>query len=198
MLNVTFKPYPTPGYNNAVIELMANLKRDHNIDSDGVEGITVDMNWLETTYPSPAFPRQELSEPRVGTVYYVTAYTCVEGHYPLYEQWYEPGLGLGDPGEREESSKVLQLMKRIRVIGSQERDFFSPKITVKMKDGTTYQDEFTGQEFKWSFKEDSDRLRDMVPGLPIPPERFEQIVKTVGYLEDLPSISNLLKLCVVA
>ena len=194
MLNVTFKPYPTPGYNNPVIDLMADLTKQHNIDSDGVEGITVELNWLETTYPSPAFPRQELSEPRVGTIYYATAYTCVEGNYPLYGQWYEPRLGRG--GERGDGSKVFQLMKRVRVTGSQERDFFSPKITVNMKDGTTYEGEFTGQEFKWGFEEDSRRLRDLVPGLPITPERFEQIVRTVGRLQDLSSINELVRLTV--
>ena len=198
MLNVTFKPYPTPGYNNAVIELMAKLTRQHSIDSDTVESIAVELNWLETTYPSPAFPRRELSEPRVGTISYVTAYTCVEGHYPLYGQWYEPALGRGGPGEQEGSSKVLPLMKRVRVTGSQERDFFSPRITVNLKDGTTYEGEFTGQELKWGFEEDSRRLRDLIPGLPIPPERFEQIVETAGRLQDLSSINELLKLTVPA
>ena len=87
-------------------------------------------------------------------------------------------------------------MKRVRVTGSQERDFFSPKITVNMKDGTTYEGEFTGQEFKWGFEEDSRRLRDLVPGLPITPERFEQIVRTVGRLQDLSSINELVRLTV--
>ena len=69
MINVTFKPYPTPGYNNPVVDLMASLKRQHSIDPDLVERITVEVNWLEINYPSPAFPRPELKERRVGTIY---------------------------------------------------------------------------------------------------------------------------------
>jgi 2-methylcitrate dehydratase PrpD len=60
MLDVTFKPYPTPGYNNPIIELMANMKKRYTINANLVKEITVETNWLEISYPSPAFPREYL------------------------------------------------------------------------------------------------------------------------------------------
>ena len=196
MLNVTFKPYPTPGYNNPVVDLMASLKQQHTIDPEQVEQITVEVNWLEINYPSPAFPRSELRDRRVGTIYYIAAHVCVEGSYPMHGRWYELGLGRGEPGEKKESANILELMQRVEVVGSQDRGFFSPKITVKMKDGTSHVGEFTGQEFKWDFEEDARRLRGLIPGLPITENRFDELIKVVARLEELPFIGELLQLTI--
>ena len=196
MINVTFKPYPTPGYNNPIVDLMASLKRQHNIDPDEVGQITVEVNWLEINYPSPAFPRPELKERRVGTIYYMVSYVCIEGSYPMHGRWYETGLGKGEAGERGESAKVLELMERVEVVGSQDRGFFSPRITIKMKDGASHVGEFTGQEFKWDFAEDVRRLNGFVPGLPITEKRFDELIEAIGRLEELPDIGLILQLSI--
>ncbi|MBI2166298.1 MAG: MmgE/PrpD family protein [Chloroflexi bacterium] len=198
MTNVTFKPYPTPGYNNAVIELMTLLKRKHPINPDQVDEITVEMNWLETSYPSPAFPRPELREPRVGTIHYVTAYVCVEGSYPIYGRWYEGGLGRGESGEKGESPKVTELMRKVRVVGSRERSFFAPRITVKMKDGSLHSGEFTGEEFKLGFEQDARRVREAAPGFPISSQQFERVIEALSHLDKLPSVEPLLRHCVAS
>ncbi|MBI2848479.1 MAG: MmgE/PrpD family protein [Chloroflexi bacterium] len=197
MLNVTFKPYPTPGFNNPVIELMSELKKKHAIDADGVDRIIVEVNWLETTYPSPAFPRPELREPRVGTIHYVAAYACVEGGYPGYGRWWETGLGARkEAGEPGENPKVLDLMKRVELVASRERDFFSPRITVSMNNGRIYAGEYNQSEFKWDFKEDARRLGAWIPGLPIPEKQYKNFVETVNNLQELTSIKPLIQLCV--
>ena len=84
LLHVTPKLYPTAGYNCPVIELMTAIRSSHNLIIPEIEKITVDMNWLETTYPSPAFPNPARSaeSPGVGSTHYFTAYTCVNGSYP--------------------------------------------------------------------------------------------------------------------
>ncbi len=114
----------------------------------------------------------------------------------MHGRWHEPGLGRGEPGEKKESAAVMALMQRVEVVGSQDRGFFSPRITVKMKDGTSHVGEFTGQEFKWDFEEDARRLRGLVPGLPITEKRFDELIEVVAHLEELPLTGQLLQLTI--
>ena len=91
LMDVTPKIYPTAGYNQPVIELMARLKATHEIQWDNVDRIDVEMNWLETLYPSPAFPNPRRSERRVGgTHYFAALYRCA---WPL--SGYQGGSGAG-------------------------------------------------------------------------------------------------------
>ena len=114
----------------------------------------------------------------------------------MHGRWYETGLGKGEAGERGESAKVLELMERVEVVGSQDRGFFSPRITIKMKDGASHVGEFTGQEFKWDFAEDVRRLNGFVPGLPITEKRFDELIEAIGRLEELPDIGLILQLSI--
>jgi hypothetical protein len=125
----------------------------------------------------------------------MAAYACLEGGYPMYGRWWERG-GQGGPGDGGQDPKVLELMHQVRVIGSKERGFFSPKITVLMNDGSSYVDEYTGDEFKWDFEEDARRLQGSIPGLPISPERYEEFVDTVRRLDELNSVQQILQLSI--
>ncbi|MFC1905164.1 MmgE/PrpD family protein, partial [Chloroflexota bacterium] len=197
MLDVTFKPYPTPGYNNPVIELMTRLKNQYHITHDQIRDILVEVNWLEITYPSPAYPRKYLTEPNIGTIHYVTAYVCVEGSYPTHGRWFERA-GQGGPGETGQPPQVLELMKRVKVVGGKDRDFFSPRITITMKNETSYTGEFTGDEFKWDFEEDARRVIDSLPGIPLARPKFDGLVDRVRHLETLSSMRELTELCCVS
>ncbi|MEK7814276.1 MAG: MmgE/PrpD family protein, partial [Chloroflexota bacterium] len=125
LLHVTPKIYPTAGYNCPVIDLMARLRANHPMPAAEVEGITVDMNWLETLYPSPAFPNPARGTPGVGSTHYFTAYTCIHGSYP-------PLRGRLDPGDRSggEDPAVMALLRRVEVVGHKDRPPFAPRITV--------------------------------------------------------------------
>ncbi|GIT01894.1 MAG: hypothetical protein CM1200mP27_05190 [Chloroflexota bacterium] len=59
LLHITPKIYPTAGYNFPVIDLTARACANNPIPLDEVESINMEMNWLETSYPSPAFPNQD-------------------------------------------------------------------------------------------------------------------------------------------
>ena len=143
LLEVTPKIYPTAGFNNPVIELMAQLRAAHSIDSRTVDSITIEMNWLETLYPSPAFPNADRARPEVGSTQYFAAYTCVRGYYPV--------LG-GSEGASEDDTQILDLMERVSVVGQRDRKSFAPRITVHMADGETYLGEYTGDELKWCWQ----------------------------------------------
>jgi hypothetical protein len=60
---------------------------------------------------------------------------------------------------------------------------FGPRITIFTKDGRSYTKQATGREFMWDFDEEARRIRAIVPGVPIPAARFEQMIATCRDLE---------------
>src|ERR1700681_3763134 len=53
--------------------------------SEGRNRIEAVVNWLETQYPSPAFPtrREDIGEPTRGDTRYYSAYGAVKRGYPI-------------------------------------------------------------------------------------------------------------------
>ena len=191
LMDVTPKIYPTAGYNQPVIELMARLKRTHDIQWNDVDRIDIEMNWLETLYPSPAFPNPRRSDRRIGGTHYFAAYTCVHGHYPAIRS----GVAPGSSGASEDSD-VLELMERVNVIGVKDRGSYSPRMTVVMKDRKSCVDEMNGDETKWGLQTVSHRLREMFESLVIPASQLEELAETVSRLDELDSIETMVGLCV--
>ena len=193
LLHVTPKIYPTAGYNCPVIELMADIRGAHNLPLSEIEKITVDMNWLETLYPSPAFPNPSrgADSPAVGSTHYFAAYTCVNGSYPPLKDRVDPG------GEApEEDAAVLALMQRVEVVGHQNRPAFAPRITIRMQGGTEYQGEYGGNELEWNLATETRRVRALFDDLPWPREKLEGISQIVTALEIEQRIDHLIGLCV--
>ncbi|HEX5455526.1 MAG TPA: hypothetical protein VFX06_17175, partial [Stellaceae bacterium] len=129
-------------------------------------------NWLETEYPSPAFPissRGLGAPPGVGSTPYFTAYGAVTRGYPML-RGDRPGPGETDPPE------VLDLMRRVTLIPTVGRTLFGPRITVFLKDGASVTSEGTGREFIWDFEEEARRLRPIVPGIAIGGAQFDRLV----------------------
>lgn len=175
-LETLYRIYFTAGYNIAHIDVTAALCAEHDIRHENVERVDAVVNWLETQYPSPAFPsRREDGPAKVGGTAYFTAYGIVKRGYPvLRNQAINPG---DDPPE------VLELMKRVTIIPSHTMTLFGPRFTIYTKDGKSYTRQSTGREFIWDYNEEVRRLRDVVPGLPIPAAQFEAIIATCRDLE---------------
>jgi 2-methylcitrate dehydratase PrpD len=177
LLETLYRVYSTAGYNIAHIDVTAQLCREHNIVYKDVDRVEAVVNWLETQYPSPAFPsRREDVEAKPGNTGYFTAYGVVMRGYPLLKAQVDPA-GAGDPPE------VLDLMKRVTLIPSHKMTLFGPRITIYTKDGKSYTKQGTGREFIWDFDTEARRIRDVIPGLPIPAAQFEEIVATCRDLE---------------
>jgi 2-methylcitrate dehydratase PrpD len=169
-LETLYRIYSTAGYNIAHIDVTAQLCEEHGITYKDVDRIEAVVNWLETQYPSPAFPsRREDLETKPGNTAYYTAYGVVKRGYPLLKAQVDPA-GAGDPPE------VLDLMKRVRLIPSHAMTLFGPRITIFTKDGRSYTKQSTGREFIWDFDTEAHRIREVVPGLPIPAAQFEEII----------------------
>ena len=156
-LETLYRIYSISGYNLAHIDVTAKLCEEHNIRYEEVDRVEAVVNWLETQYPSPAFPtRREdaTTPPKVGNTRYYTAYGVVKRGFPML-------AGTPDPPE------VLELMKRVTIIPSHEMPLFGPRITIFTKDGKSYTKQATGREFIWDFDEEVRRIRAITPGLPV-------------------------------
>ena len=147
------------------------------------------MNWLETQYPSPAFPsRREDTEARPGSTASFTAYGVVKRGFPVLRAQPVDPAGVHDPRE------VLELMKRVTIIPSHRMTLFGPRITIYTRDGKSYTKQGTGREFMWDFDEEARRIRDVIPGLPIPAAQFEDIIATCRDLDRQTRADTLVQL----
>ena len=185
VLETLYRIYSTAGYNIAHVDVTAQLCEEHGIGYEDVERVEAVVNWLETQYPSPAFPtrREDLGEATPGSTRYYTAYGVVRRGFPLL-------AGAPDPPE------VLDLMTRVTIIPSHEMTLFGPRVTIFTKDGRSYTKQATGREFIWDFDEEARRIREVVPGIPIPASRFEDIIAACRDLDRVDPAHRLAELTV--
>jgi 2-methylcitrate dehydratase PrpD len=189
VLETLYRIYSTAGYNIAHVDVTAQLCAEHNIRYADVERVEAVVNWLETQYPSPAFPsRREDAAPRPGSTPYYTAYGVVKRAFPVLRGQRIDSTGADDPPE------VLDLMRRVTIIPSHQMTLFGPRITIYTKDGKSYTKQATGREFMWDFNEEARRIRDVIPGLPIPAAQFEDIIATCHDLDQHDRADRLIQL----
>ena len=188
-LETLYRIYSTAGYNIAHIDVTAKLCEEHAIRYADVDRIEAVVNWLETQYPSPAFPSRREDGPATpaGTAYH-TAFGVVMRGYPVLRGVRADPIGPDTPAE------VLELMTRVTIIPSHTMTLFGPRITIFTKDGKSYTRQGSGREFIWDFDEETRRIRDVTPGLPIPAAQFEAIIATCRDLERCESADALVKL----
>jgi 2-methylcitrate dehydratase PrpD len=177
-LETLYRIYSTAGYNIAHVDVTAQLCAEHNLHYADVERIEAVVNWLETQYPSPAFPsRREDTTARPGGTPYYTAYGVVQRGFPVLRGSRVDPAGAGDPPE------VLDLMQRVTIIPSHRMTLFGPRITIYTRDGKSYTKQASGREFMWDFNEEARRIRDVIPGIPIPTAQFETLIATCHDLD---------------
>jgi 2-methylcitrate dehydratase PrpD len=184
-LETLYRIYSISGYNIAHIDVTAKLCEEHNIRYQDVDHVEAVVNWLETEYPSPAFPtrREAAGEASAGSTRYYTAYGVVKRGFPML-------AGSDEPPE------VLQLMKRVTIIPSHQMGLFAPRITIFTKNGSSYTKQATGREFIWDVNEEARRIRAVIRGLPIPPAQFEEIIATCLNLDRQDRADALIRLTV--
>ena len=178
-LETLYRIYSTAGYNIAHVAVTARLCEEHDLRYENIERIEAVVNWLETEYPSPAFPSRGIDiPPKPGSTQYFTAYGAVARGYPLLRGG-EPGPGDSDPPE------VLDLMQRVTLIPAMRRTLFGPRITIFTKDGRSFTKEGTGREFIWDFEEEARRIRDIAPGVAIGDTQFAALIDACRHLDTL-------------
>jgi 2-methylcitrate dehydratase PrpD len=193
MLDVKFKIYPTPGFNQPVVWLGHDLVQNHTLEADQIEHVTLEMNYLETLYPSPRFPRGTGKDGHpFGRTGYMLAATLVRGDYPVLE-FYDPHA-TPSAGNAAREQQIEELVKRIEIIGEVGRDIFSPRITCVMRDGRRITGEYNGRELMWDFAKNARELRRFIPGLPIDEARYDRLVGVVSELDSASSVDEVVAL----
>ena len=186
-LETLYRIYFIAGYNIAHIDVTAKLCEEHNIRHQDVERVEAVVNWIETQYPSPAFPsRREDGVPKPGNTAYFTAYGIVKRGFPMLR-----GQAI-DPAE--DPPEVLELMKRVTIMPSHQMTLFGPRFTIFTKDGRSYTKQSTGREFIWDFEEEVRRLHGVIPGLPIPAAQFASLTEACRHLDREVKADKLVKL----
>ncbi len=174
-LETLYRIYSTAGYNIAHVDVTARLCEEHNLGYADIDRIEAVVNWLETEYPSPAFPSRG-GAPEIGSTQYFSAYGAVTRGYPLLRGG-QPGPGESDPPE------VLDLMRRVTLIPMVRRPLFGPRVTVFTKDGRQFTREGTGREFIWDFEEHARRIAPIASGIAIGAAQFAELIDTCRHLD---------------
>jgi hypothetical protein len=183
-LETLYRIYSTAGYNIAHVDVTARLCEEHDIRPEQIDRIEALVNWLETEYPSPAFPSRGIDNPpEIGSTQYFTAYGAVARGYPLL-RGDRPGAGESDPPQ------VLELMHRVSLIPTVRRTLFGPRITIFLKDGRHFTREGTGREFIWDFEEEARRIRGVAPGLAISESQFAALIDACRRLNTLENAAG--------
>ncbi|MFT5445768.1 MAG: 2-methylcitrate dehydratase PrpD [Gammaproteobacteria bacterium] len=187
-LETLYRIYSTAGYNIAHVDVTAALCTEHNILPADVERIEAVVNWLETEYPSPAFPiPARAPTPGVGSTPYYSAYGVVQRGFPL-NKFVERGTGPEDPPE------VLELMHKVKIIPSPGHTLFGPTVTIHLKDGRSVTRAGTGREFIWNFDGLCARIGGIADNLPIPAEQYRELMAACSTLDELPRAEQLVAL----
>ena len=189
ILETLYRIYSISGYNLAHIDVTAALCSEHDIKAADIESIEAVVNWLETQYPSPAFPvRREDLNRKPGSTAYHLAYAAATRGYPMLGKW-EPQTARAD-----DPRGIPELTQRVSIVPSHTMGLFAPRITITTKDGKSYTKQGTGREFIWDYEEQAKRIRAIESGLPIAPAQFAKIIDTCRTLEQQPRADALIAL----
>jgi len=192
LLTLMFRMYPLAGYNQPVIELMKEMVFKHSIKATDIEAIEVSMNWIETLYPSPEFPRHEnWQEPKpLTTTHYYAAYTAVHGSFPI------AGSDINHPNapSRELDPEVLSMMNRVSLVPEKDRAMFSPSIAVNLSNGQTYREDYPYERMVWGLEQLSIRLLDCLPSFASGRTGFDELHQTVQHFDTLPNMNEVFRL----
>jgi hypothetical protein len=189
-LETLYRIYSTAGYNIAHVDVTAALCEEHDIQVADVDRVVSVVNWLETQYPSPAFPSRG-SIPAIDSPHFYAAYGVVRRGFPLLKN---VGRGVGE----EHPPEVLELMQRVTIVPSHGHTLFGPTVTIHMKDGRSFTKEATGREFIWDFDEEARRIREIKPGIPVSAEQFKVLIETCASLENLDKADRLIAATLVS
>jgi 2-methylcitrate dehydratase PrpD len=195
ILDVKFKIYPTPGFNQPVVWLASEMTARHRLRPEEIERVTLEMNHLETLYPTPRFPRPPAPDGSgFGRTAYMVAYTLAAGDYPVLEKNVEDPRDAGAAADRDLAERVAALQRRVEIVGVAGRPCFAPRLTVTLRDGRRVSGEYQGRELMWDFERDARELRRFVPGLPIAADVYARLVTAVSDLDQAPSVDALIGL----
>lgn len=193
ILEVTLKRYPTSMFNQPPIQMMLDLTLKHDIQPGQIDSVRVEMNEFETTYPGKKFAAYG-RRGGLGATAFVVAAACVNRGFALPPDrpagWSSPIEGI----DRLPTHRASQeLAGRVIVIGSDNVAPLSPRVTVRLVDGTTHVALATGDEFKLGLAEDEVIVRALAPEILGGLDRVERLIQEVRRIHDATDVTGLLR-----
>jgi hypothetical protein len=165
----------------------ALCKRD-NILAEHVERVECIVNWLETQYPSPAFPSRRTDiEPAREQPHYYAAYAILAGSFPVTKN-VQQKVGEDDP------PGIGDMMRRVRIIPSHTQPLFAPCVTIYTRDGVAHTLEATGREFIMTFDQLAQRLSPIGAMVPIGKRQYGELVAECRQIDHAGDVSRLIAL----
>lgn len=191
LLTAMFRMYPMAGYNQPVVDLIAQMKREHKLDATDMADVSVKMNWIETLYPSPAFPRSaDWDKPSFVSTHYFAAHAAVNGGYPVVG-----GATYGPTGDRlKEDQRVLDFMNQhVHLVPEKNRGMFSPGAVITLNDGRKFEGEYPYERMEWNLDQLAVQLQRCLPGYPGGKAALDGLVEAVRKTDEMTSVGPLLK-----
>lgn len=191
LLETFFRIYSTPGYNVAHVDVTAALCERDGIRAEHVDRVECVVNWLETQYPSPAFPsrRTDLNPGRERPHYYA-AYAILTRGFPVTK---DVGRGIGEP----DPAGLDDLMSRVQVTSSHTQPLFAPRITIFTRDGVAHSLQGSGLEFALVFDQLAARLAPLADVVPIGGARYIELVDACRRIGAARGVGDLVRLSCV-
>jgi len=187
-LETLYRIYSTAGYNIAHVDVTAALcQRDH-IRPEDVDRVECVVNWLETQYPSPAFPsRRTDTDPAREQPQYYAAHAILTRSFPVTKN-VQQRVGEADP------QGIDDMMRRVRLIPSHTQPLFAPRVTIHTRDGMAHTLEATGREFIMSFDELAKRLSPIGAVVPVGERQYADLVAECRQIDHAADVARLIAL----
>ena len=190
-LETLYRIYSTAGYNIAHVDVTAALCKRDNIRPEQVERVECIVNWLETQYPSPAFPERRTDlEPGPEQPQYYAAYAILAGSFPVTKN-VQQKVGEPDPAGLDD------MMRRVRVIPSHTQPLFAPRVTIYTRDGVAHTLQATGGEFIMLFDQLAQRLSSIGTVAPIGEDQYAELVAECRGIDQANDVRRLIALTCV-
>lgn len=187
-LETIYRIYSTAGYNIAHVDATAALCKRDNIRPEQVDRVECVVNWLETQYPSPAFPSRRTDlEPGPEQPQYYAAYAILAGGFPVTKNVVQK-VGEADPPGLD------AMMQRVRVTPSHTHPLFSPRVTIFTRDGVAHTLQSSGREFILTFDELAQRLAPIGDVAAIGAGQYRELVAACRQLDGASEIGRVIAL----
>lgn len=187
-LETLYRIYSTAGYNIAHVDVTAALCKRDNIQPEQVERVECLVNWLESQYPSPAFPSRRTDiVPGPEQPHYYAAYAILTGGFPVTKNVVQK-VGEADP------AGIGEMMQRVRVIPSHTQSLFAPRVTIHTRDGVAHAWQATGQEFVLTFDQLAQRLSPIGAVAAIGQKQYADLIAECRQIEQAKDLGRLIAL----
>ena len=168
----------------------------HPLVADQIEHVTLEMNYLETLYPSPRFPRPPAADGSgFGRTAYMLAYTRDRRRLSRAGANVEDPRDAGAAADAELAARVAALQQRVEILGVVGRECFAPRMTVSAARRPARHRRIRRPRADVGLRAGTPAmLRRFVPGLPIAPAQYDRFVAAVAGLDKAESVDEVVAL----